>query len=43
MASNEACLLVFIPLCNPLPIGGDWTQGFGSNAQNMAKVMECHF
>ena len=43
MTPNDACLLVFTTLCDPLPTGVDQTERLASNEQNMAKVIECHF
>ena len=34
MTPNEVCLLIVMPVCNPILVSVDWTQWFASNEQN---------
>lgn len=36
----DSCILVFLPLCNPLPLSVGWAWWLAPNQENTAKVME---
>lgn len=43
MVPSDPHFLVFIPLCNPLPLKVCWTYEFTSVSRTVHKIMECHF
>lgn len=43
MAPDDLCLLLFMPMCNILPMGVDWPLDPASNEEGVAKVRGYHF